>query len=145
MGKRLTGRELPLLLDTCAAIWVANGDAIAQSAVDALDAAYVAGLTTYVSPMTAWEIGMLVARGRVSLPVRPQAWFERLLAVPGMAVADMSPNILILSSFLPGVQPRDPSDRIIAATARELGYRLVTRDQALLDYAADGHIQAVAC
>jgi PIN domain nuclease of toxin-antitoxin system len=60
-------------------------------------------------------------------------------------LADISVKILIASSFLPGTPPRDPADRIIAATAREHGYQLVTRDGLLLDYAAEGHIQALAC
>ena len=57
----------------------------------------------------------------------------------------MSVKILIASSFLPGSPPRGPADRIIAATARECGYQLVTRDSVLLDYAEQGHIQALAC
>ncbi|HEY3116065.1 MAG TPA: type II toxin-antitoxin system VapC family toxin [Chloroflexota bacterium] len=141
----MTADETPLLLDTCAVIWIDSGEPIAQSASEALNAAYAAGLDKYVSAITAWEVGMLVTRGRLRFRIRPQIWFEQLLAVPGMALAELSPNILIGSSFLPGNPPRDPSDRIMAATAREFGYRLVTRDRALLDYATDGHIQAVAC
>jgi PIN domain nuclease of toxin-antitoxin system len=57
----------------------------------------------------------------------------------------MSTDILIASSFLPGAPPNDPADRIIAATAREHGYALVTRDRALLDYAEQGHIQSIVC
>ena len=134
-----------LLLDTCAAIWMSRGEPIAQSAADLLDGAYAAGLTTYVSPMTAWEVGMLVSHRRLNLALDTQVWFERLLAVPGMALADLSAAILIRSSFLPGSGPRDPADRVMAATAREFGYRLVTRDRALLEYAAQGHVQAIAC
>ena len=57
----------------------------------------------------------------------------------------MPPDILIGSSFLPGKPPRDPADRILAVTAREYGYQLVTRDRPLLDYADQGHIRALAC
>jgi PIN domain nuclease of toxin-antitoxin system len=53
--------------------------------------------------------------------------------------------VLISPSFLPGIPPKDPADRIFAATAREYGYRLVTRDRPLLEYARQGHIQALAC
>jgi PIN domain nuclease of toxin-antitoxin system len=53
--------------------------------------------------------------------------------------------LLIASSFLPGKPPRDPTDRIIAATARELGALLVTRDRVLLEYGEAGHIAAMAC
>jgi PIN domain nuclease of toxin-antitoxin system len=75
----------------------------------------------------------------------PQRWFERLLEAPGLRLADMSPDVLIASSFLPGVPPRDPADRILAATAREQGYRLMTRDTPLLAYARQGHLQALSC
>ena len=62
-----------------------------------------------------------------------------------MELAELSPQILIASSFLPGDPPGDPADRILAATAREYGYTLVTRDRPLLDYAKQGHLQALAC
>jgi PIN domain nuclease of toxin-antitoxin system len=95
--------------------------------------------------ISSWEIGLLVARGRLSLSMDPLAWFDRLLDIPGMRLADISPRILVGSSFLPGRPPNDPMDRIILATAREGGYRLVTRDQHLLAYAGQGHIMALAC
>jgi PIN domain nuclease of toxin-antitoxin system len=50
-------------------------------------------------------------------------------------------KILIVSSFL----PRDPADCILAATAREYGATLVTRDRALLNYGRQGHISVVGC
>ena len=46
-----------LLLDTCAVIWIAENEKLAPDAVAALDDANEAGLTTYISPITAWEIG----------------------------------------------------------------------------------------
>jgi PIN domain nuclease of toxin-antitoxin system len=49
------------------------------------------------------------------------------------------------SSFLPGSIHNDPADRIIAATAREYGFTVMTRDRALLAYAAEGHLSALAC
>ena len=137
--------DAPLLLDTCAIIWIANEQTVADGALDGLRRAHAAGEAVYVSPITAWEIGLLVARGRMNLLMTPDRWFERLLQAPGLRLAEMSPDLLIASSFLPGSPPRDPADRIIAATAREYGYRLVTRDRPLLDYAEQGHIQALVC
>jgi PIN domain nuclease of toxin-antitoxin system len=52
---------------------------------------------------------------------------------------------LIASSFLPGKPPRDPADRIIAATARDLGATLITRDRALLGYGTQGHLSVAEC
>jgi PIN domain nuclease of toxin-antitoxin system len=136
---------MSLLLDTCAAIWLTNGDPISDEASVALRQTHKSGDPIYVSPMTAWELGLLAARGRVSLLMTPQRWFERLLEVPGLRLSEMPPSVLIASSFLPGVLPRDPVDRIIAATAREYGYKLLTRDRPLLEYAEQGHIQALRC
>ncbi|MBV8825778.1 MAG: type II toxin-antitoxin system VapC family toxin [Hyphomicrobiales bacterium] len=138
-------RPVPLLLDTCAVIWVAEDQAISEAAGLALNEAHAADQFIYVSPITAWEIGLLVGRGRLTMIVKPQLWFERLLDVANMRLADMSPDLLISSSCLPGEPPRDPADRIIAATAREYGYTLITRDRVLLNYAEQGHIQALSC
>jgi PIN domain nuclease of toxin-antitoxin system len=137
--------EPPLLLDTCAVIWIANGDSIAEQASDALNDAAERGRPVYVSPISAWEVGLLAARGRITLPITPLRWFLRLLDVPGVRLSDMSPSVLIASSYLPGNAPRDPADRIVAATSRELGYRVVTRDHLLLEYADAGHLQVLAC
>ena len=137
--------DAPLLLDTCAVIWIVEDQPISSTAAQALDQAHAADRFVYVSPITAWEVGLLVARERLTTIIKPQHWFERLLDVPNMRLADMSPDLLISSSFLPGEPPRDPADRIIAATAREYGYTLVTRDRPLLTYAEQGHIQAVGC
>jgi PIN domain nuclease of toxin-antitoxin system len=135
----------PVLLDTCAAIWLASGDQLAPSAVAALNDARDSGEATYISPITAWEIGMLVARGRLKLLITPQRWFARLFEAPNVRMADMSPDLLIASSFLPGRPPRDPADRIIAATAREYGATLITRDRILLGYGEQGHVRVLAC
>jgi PIN domain nuclease of toxin-antitoxin system len=52
---------------------------------------------------------------------------------------------LIASSFLPADSLRDPADKIMVATAREQGLTLMTRDRMILDYAAKGHVSALAC
>src|SRR5437868_6531525 len=104
-------------------------------ALDAMDSAFESMDPVYLSPISAWEIGMLCSRGRMRFPVSPSSWFQRLRTTRGMAMAELSPDILIAASFLPGRPPRDPADRILAATAREFGYRLVTRDRPLLEYA----------
>jgi PIN domain nuclease of toxin-antitoxin system len=135
----------PLLLDTHAAIWITEDQPIASGAVEAIDAAYRAGSTVFVSAITAWEIGLLVSRNRLSLVARPERWFQRLLAIPGVRLADLSPDILIASSFLPGQPPRDPADRILLATARDLGATLITRDRLLLKYGEDGQVSTIAC
>jgi PIN domain nuclease of toxin-antitoxin system len=135
----------PLLWDTCAAIWIYEKAKLARAAVDLLAAAYREGAPSYISSITAWEVGSLVSRGRLQMLIRPERWFANLFEAPGVKLAEMSPDLLIASSYLPGRPPRDPFDRIIAATARELGATLITRDRALLDYSEQGHVSVVEC
>ena len=135
----------PLLLDTHAAIWAAEDQPIAAAAKDVIDDAYRTGRSIFVSAITAWEIGLLVSRNRLGLSTTPERWFQRLLAVDGVQLAELSPAILIASSFLPGDPPRDPADRIILATARDLGAALITRDRLLLKYGEEGQVSTIAC
>ena len=87
----------------------------------------------------------MIAKGRVSSTITPQRWFDRLVKEAGFVLAEMPPEVLIDSSFLPGSIHGDPADRIIIATARAYGLTVVTRDQHILDYAALGHVRAIAC
>jgi PIN domain nuclease of toxin-antitoxin system len=135
----------PILLDTCAAIWIANGDRIAPEALERLADAREAGQAIHICPMTAWEIGLLVAARRIALAQSPAGWFRALVGLPGVALAPMPPEVLIESSFLPDEPPRDPVDRIMIAMARHHGYQLMTRDKLILAFAARGHLQAIAC
>lgn len=137
--------EAPLLLDTCAAIWFADDQPMSSAATQAMNRSFASATPVFVSPISAWEIGILCSRGRMRFPVSPQSWFHRLQSTRGMALAELSPEILIASSYLPGTPPNDPADRILAATTREYGYTLVTRDRPLLDYAEQGHLKALAC
>ena len=135
----------PLLLDTNAAIWIMRDEPIARMAQDAMNAAIQSSTDVFVSPITAWEVGQLVSRNRLNLSATPRGWFERLLAIPGMRLAELSPDILIAASFLPGTPPRDPMDRILIATARELAATLVTRDREMLAYGERGNVSVMAC
>ncbi len=65
----------------------------------------------------------------------------------GRSAADSAVRIALRSqrSSLPGNFHRDPADRLLIATARELKVPLVTRDRRILDYAAQGHVDAIAC
>ncbi len=133
------------LLDTCAVIWAGNGDKLAEAAVSALNTAWQEGQFVYACPFAAWELGQLVARGRLRLPLPPEKWFEKFLEKGSVHLTDLSPEILVASSFLPATPPRDPADRIVIATARNLGLTIITRDQLILDYAKEGYVSALKC
>lgn len=134
----------PLLLDTCAILWLFGGsqmsDTSRQAIAEATDQSRL-----YMSPISAWEIGMLVSKGRIALSLPVEKWIDRAFDHPGVQIADLTTHILVASSFLPGALRGDPADRIVVATARDLGLKIVTRDKLLLTYAEQGHVQALAC
>ena len=134
-----------LLLDTCAVIWIAQGDPLREPAASELPEACERGIPLLVSPITAWEVGMLVAKGRMALALDPDLWFQRFCDLPGVTLAAMPPTVLVASTTLPDQPPGDAADRILIATARASGYVLVTRDEKILDYGARGHVQVSVC
>jgi PIN domain nuclease of toxin-antitoxin system len=133
----------PVLLDTCTAIWLMGKMPISEESRKAIRAARLTRSGLYISPFCAWEIGMLVAKGKIRLTKAPEDWFNELLGKPGMRLSLLSPRILLNSTSLPGNPPNDPADRIVAATAREHGFTVITRGKEILDYAHQGHIQAI--
>jgi PIN domain nuclease of toxin-antitoxin system len=135
----------PVLLDTCAALWLMNGDRMSAESLAAIRAARTGNDGVYISPISAWEIATLAARGRIQLTLAPEVWFAALLALPGVRLADMPPAVLIASATLPPIAPKDPADRIIAATARAFGLVVITRDGELAPYGRAGHLEVVTC
>ncbi len=138
------GDPTPILLDTCALLWTADKRPIAKDAQSEVDAANRGEVDLIVSPISAWEIGNLVSKGRLVLGMEPRPWFRTVLN-SGVTLADMPPDVLIASAFLPASDLRDPADRILAATARAYGFRLMTRDGPLLDYGLRGHLRVIRC
>jgi PIN domain nuclease of toxin-antitoxin system len=134
-----------LLLDTCAIIWIALNEPIKPEAKAAMKAAIAADEKVRVSPISAWELGLLSAKGRLPTARPPITLFGEVIATAGIRVEALSPEVLIESSFLPGALHSDPADRILIATARTLDLTLLTRDRAILDYARQGHVRALAC
>ena len=136
--------KFPLLLDTCAVIWMVE-DQLSPEVAEMMGCRHREGEPTFLSPITAWELGLLFSKGRLRSPVSPVEYFHRLASLPTVRLTTLSPELMIMSSFLPGPAPRDPADRIIAATARELGFTVMTRDRSLLDYGKAGYLQVTEC
>jgi len=135
-------------LDTHALIWLQTKQ-LARPTLTLLTAAALRG-ELLASTVSAWEIGLLHARahktgvGLVFEP-DPKVWFARAVGAPGLLETPLTAAIAIDATALPGSFHRDPGDRFLVATARHLGATLVTRDRAILDYAAAGFVRAQAC
>ena len=57
----------------------------------------------------------------------------------------LEPDVALSASYLPGNLHRDPADRLLIASARVLDVPIVTRDERILAYAEQGHVQVIAC
>lgn len=133
-----------LLLDTCALLIASANAPMKQEASRAIDAASVAG-ELFVSPISAWEFGQLMRRGRLRSQFSAIEFFDQLVVGAACLVCELTPAIMANSSFLPNLDHRDPADCMMIATARALDCTLVTRDKTILDYGALGYVRTLAC
>lgn len=84
---------------------------------------------------------MLESRSRITLSRSIDEWVHEALTAPGLRMVDLSPEVSLESTRLPGNVQGDPADRMIIATARVTGGTLVTCDQAILEYGKAGHVR----
>ena len=123
-----------LLLDTHIWIWLMNEDQIFspsfRSTVDRISDQ--GGIL--ISPISIWEVGMLVEKKRISIDMDCMDWVQKALSAPGVSIAPITPRIAIQSCRLPGHIHGDPADRLLLATAHEENAVLVTCDEKLLKY-----------
>ena len=87
-----------------------------------------------VSTISCWEVAKLTERQKLILPVTLEEWFEEALEYAGVTLLDLTPEIAITSSRLPGNFHRDPADQLIVATALFYDCPLVTSDQKIRNY-----------
>jgi len=136
-----SGADTPLLIDTHYWLWLQFGirERLTAQNLDRIKRAADQG-RLFLSVMSVWEVAMLESKGRVQLYKDCALWVEEALATPGLTLAPVTPAIAIESSRLPGNLHPDPADRIIIATARALGARLLTSDRNILAYGRKGHV-----
>ena len=132
-----------IVLDTHALIWVVNDDPrLGNAARTAIDDAVRTDFA-WVSAITPWEIALLTEKGRLHLGREVGAWIKTALALPGIRLAPIEPEIAVDSVRLPGSFHADPADRLIVATARHWGAPILTADDAILTYGAHGHVRTL--
>jgi len=135
----------PVLLDTHCWVWAqfGNVEKFSRQAWQFLQKAAQRG-DLRVSIISVWEIALLEAKGRLKLKMSCLEWVNQALATPGLSLVPLTPEIAIESSRLPGEMHADPADRILIATARITGARLLTKDERLLDYGRQRHALIVS-
>lgn len=140
----MTAAQPLLLLDTHVWLWFALGDAerLSVSARKPIEVAAHDGRLA-VAAISIWEIGMLESKGRITLGMPCEKWVAAALALPGLRLIGLEPEIAIASSRLPGEMHGDPADRIQAATARSSDAVLMTADERLVEYGRVGFMRVL--
>ena len=93
-----------------------------------------------VSIISCWEIAMLVAKNRLRFSIDVQDWITQALKYKGIKLIELTPEIAVLATRLPGEFHKDPADRIIAASCLKLGAPLITLDKSIKEW---GHVHTI--
>lgn len=134
----------PILLDTHVAMWLVEG-ALSRKTTMVLEKA-AQSEELLLSPISAWELGMLVRKQRVAVENSIDDYVHALYSRPGVLTATLTPAIAVASTLLSDAVGRDPADRILIATAEAYRARLMTRDARIQQFAkATGRIACLAC
>ncbi|MEW6490540.1 MAG: type II toxin-antitoxin system VapC family toxin [Thermodesulfobacteriota bacterium] len=95
-----------------------------------------ASASVTVSSISAWEVALLVKKGRLVLSMDVQEWVRKAESLPYVHFHPVDNAIALRSVNLPGLLHEDPADRIIVATALHLDAAVVTRDEKIRNYPA---------
>ncbi len=122
-----------IIIDTHALIWMlVNPPKLSSAATSAIKQAVNDGESVYFSTISIVEICYLIEKGKFT-----QSLLDQLLADIGKAdtaleVVFLTDDIALTLRKIPRAIVPDMPDRIIAATAPELGLPLVTRDHKII-------------
>jgi len=90
--------------------------------------------SVHISSISAWEVAMLVDRGRLQLTMPVEDWVRESEALSYFNFVAVTNSIALKSVRLPEPLHNDPADRIIVATTIAMGATLVTKDRKILGY-----------
>lgn len=115
-----------ILLDTHALYWMANDSKrLSQRAREAIrEARQESGVA--IATISIWELAWLANHGRITVVGSVESFVRDTVA--RLILKPMTPEIATQSVRLLEPFPKDPADRLIAATAMIEGMALVTAD-----------------
>jgi PIN domain nuclease of toxin-antitoxin system len=120
-----------ILIDTHTAVWLAETpEELSPRAYEAIRLErLIDGLA--ISDKSLWELAMLIARGRISVRTPMRVFLETVER--NFTVLPITAAIAERATMFSQMYPRDPTDRIIGATAIVHGMKLVTKDAPIRD------------
>lgn len=126
-----------IVLDTHVWVWyISNPEQLSSRARGAIDHEITGRKPLFISSISAWELSMLVSKGRLELTMDVRDWIAKSESIPFFHFVPVDNAIAYKSVFLPEPVHDDPADRIIIATALTQGASLVTKDDKLLSLAS---------
>jgi PIN domain nuclease of toxin-antitoxin system len=123
-----------IVLDTHTLIWLSDNPSKLSAKALKVIREYQKAKDIYVSSFTVWEIALLVKKERLTLSLPFNTWIEKIESTNYLHFVPVDNAISIDAIYLPGNFHSDPADRIIVATARSLGAKLVTADAKIRKY-----------
>ncbi len=124
-----------IVIDTHVLVWWVSGDkSLSKPAFEAINEAIADDSEIIVSSISAWEIAMLIEKGRLVLSMDIESWLDEVSQIDGVRFMPVDNEIGIKSTVLPGEFHKDPADRMIVATARKFAVPLVTADEKIIEY-----------
>ena len=115
-------------MDTCAVLALVRGE-LPDGAAAALRHAPEA----YVSVVSAWEVAIKVAGGKLRLAEPPARWFGGLIEHYDLREVPLEAGLACAAAALPPIH-RDPFDRVIVALAQAHALAVLTSDENIRKY-----------
>ena len=122
---------MKLLLDTCALLWLAESPWQLSEKSRRMILENPAEL--FVSAISAFEVGVKHRKGKLDLKHPPGQWWKLATGHHRVSVLPVTDDIALSSTALPGIH-HDPCDRIIIATADDIGATILTPDHLIAQY-----------
>jgi len=117
-----------ILLDTHVVVWLAfDQTQLSRRARAAISDARETGDGLAISDITLLELTTLASKGRIRLKISLESFLREIEA--RFTVLPISGRACVRALGLPEGYPKDPADRIIAATALVEGMSLLTADR----------------
>lgn len=120
-----------VLLDTCTFLWLIIDDEALTDRVKALFAD--PGNTVFLSVVSAWEIAVKYALGRLGLPEDPRLYIPEQREKHGVQSLALDEASSFQVSSLPNIH-NDPFDRMLVSQALMNGLTILSPDELIKKY-----------